>query len=350
MGCCAKYAAKLILSLSALAFLALSVVLMYVSVSAFDSPFFEGVVAAVAVGGVVLSLLTAVVACTGCAALLSCKRPRTWLALYLLFDLLVAAGLVGLTWWVFNQSAAVSSAASAAKGAPPTETETADTLEKLLGSSISAIVSACNNAAPPNVTATGAGSYTVSCDGKAWLGGQITELCFGPDNPVNASAGGAFAACYADPRGGAAAPLNASLAARLATPRGIFCQCAGDLAGFVAHRLWLVQLACVLGSALFLLAFCGGAYLCTRHPLRPLFPFPEPSTAVTCSPPLLGTHVWRARLLRALRARRRRQAPRRRLRALCAPRAQRRGRRRSAIRAVGGAGARRAVGARLRVG
>ena len=90
MGCCAKYAAKLILSLSALAFLALSVVLMYVSVSAFDSPFFEGVVAAVAVGGVVLSLLTAVVACTGCAALLSCKRPRTWLALYLLFDLLVA--------------------------------------------------------------------------------------------------------------------------------------------------------------------------------------------------------------------------------------------------------------------
>ena len=66
MGCCAKYAAKLILSLSALAFLALSVVLMYVSVSAFDSPFFEGVVAAVAVGGVVLSLLTAVVACTGC--------------------------------------------------------------------------------------------------------------------------------------------------------------------------------------------------------------------------------------------------------------------------------------------
>ena len=75
MGCCAKYAAKLILSLSALAFLALSVVLMYVSVSAFDSPFFEGVVAAVAVGGVVLSLLTAVVACTGCAALLSCKRP-----------------------------------------------------------------------------------------------------------------------------------------------------------------------------------------------------------------------------------------------------------------------------------
>ena len=277
MGCCAKYAAKLILSLSALAFLALSVVLMYVSVSAFDSPFFEGVVAAVAVGGVVLSLLTAVVACTGCAALLSCKRPRTWLALYLLFDLLVAAGLVGLTWWVFNQSAAVSSAASAAKGAPPTETETADTLEKLLGSSISAIVSACNNAAPPNVTATGAATYTVSCDGKAWLGGQITELCFGPDNPVNASAGGAFAACYADPRGGAAAPLNASLAARLATPRGIFCQCAGDLAGFVAHRLWLVQLACVLGSALFLLAFCGGAYLCTRHPLRPLCLFPSPA-------------------------------------------------------------------------
>ena len=71
--------------------------------------------------------------------------------------------------------------------------------------------------------------------------------------------------------------VQASLAARLATPRGIFCQCAGDLAGFVAHRLWLVQLACMLGSALFLLAFCGGAYLCTRHPLRPLCLFPSPA-------------------------------------------------------------------------
>ena len=265
MGCCNKAVAKCFLALSSLIFLAIGCLAIAASVTTFGSPFFKGLVAEVAIGGVALGLACACVACAGFGAVLSCKRPRTWLAWFLCFDLAITVALVGAVWFTVDKSSAVSGAASAFDGFNGTAAEQSaeDTLEKILGSSIAAIVSACE----PNATVLAGGgghTYALSCVGQAWLGGEITSICFGPDHAVNASAGSDFASCYADPRGGDAAPggSNATLPQRLASTRGIFCQCSGDLARFVVSRLLLFQFFCVGVAAFFLCAFASGCYLC----------------------------------------------------------------------------------------
>ena len=265
MGCCNKVVAKCTLALSSLVFLAIGCLAIAASVTTFGSPFFKGLVAEVAIGGVALGLACTCVACAGFGAVLSCKRPRTWLAWFLCFDLAVTAALLGVVWFTVDKSSAVSGAAAAFDGFNGTAAEQSaeDTLEKILGSSIGAIVSACE----PNATAlagSGGDTYAVTCAGQAWLGGEITSICFGPDHAVNASAGSDFASCYADSRGGDAAPggPNATLPQRLASTRGIFCQCSGDLARFVVSRLLLFQFFCVGVAAFFLCAFASGCYLC----------------------------------------------------------------------------------------
>lgn len=275
MSCLKKCSAKLLLVIAAALYflfglgmaIGFGVALTSDYAELIPEPWIIGVGLAAGIGILLISLL-------GCAAACSTKRASCFLGVFSLFTFVLAVGFAAAAAYSFD-SATVLTAASSVSGSDRAHEVSGDAFAatRHLSEAVSVTASTTFRACHANVSAVGPPTelaFSLTCANRdyRWLDECIDSLCLGTRHPVAGAPDSAFAACYDDPTVHWADSTNSSdVAERIATPRGLFCQCSDELAGAFLGMVQGVGALFTVLSVFFFAVFAAATYLmcCAKY-------------------------------------------------------------------------------------
>ena len=281
MGLLAKCSAKLAITAASTIYLLLGISMTWGFAAALSSEYHFILPFSVSGLGIAAGIIVALISILGYCAVCSSSRPRCYLAMFTLLTLLVLVGCIAVTAYLVNSAAVLSAAASVERSssgaaqATQAARDATHALEQALAVTLSATYDLCQanvsvaSTSTPSILVVSMSCATAAIEPLARL---VTAECLGPTHPVNGTAASLFSACYADetiawPNATHATTTSPAPAARIATARGLFCQCSGALADASLGYVHGAQALAVLLDIFFSAVVLASTYLmcCAKY-------------------------------------------------------------------------------------